>query len=180
MSVMVSGGESGPWQWPIVAGIASGVWALVTWGINRSERRVRATSDIVSRLLEGDALKIENPEIQRYLSASACTTPSSFRSPSVLSDLAFFKAKSFVYRQLNMFDEILSYASASGTWPPFLRLPAFVEIKDWESYIIVVLRHPLHRSIIEHEQHIFGQSFRDFWKKHEDEILSRPADPFVW
>jgi hypothetical protein len=44
----------------------------------------------------------------------------------------------------------------------------------------VKLRHPLYRSILNHEGEIFGESLRRFWHKHKKKIESTPADPFIW
>ena len=166
--------------WTIVAGVISAGWVVTSFIRDRASQSVERTSAIMDRLLDGDQLLIDNPDIQKYLSGNALRGEKYFHDPAVLEDDLFFKAKTYAYRQLNSFDEILSLASkTSGGWS-FLKAPALIEISDWEVYIKVKLRHPLYRSILKHEAHMFGVALRDFWNTHRQEIESTPADPFVW
>ncbi|MEK6260253.1 MAG: hypothetical protein AABP62_16665, partial [Planctomycetota bacterium] len=117
---------------------------------------------------------------QKYISENAKQDDEWFRSNSLISDDIFYKAKTLAYNQLNLFDEISSVSSnTSGRW--FLLRPApVVELSDWYEYMIEKLRHPLYRSILKHENHIFGASLRDFWDKNRVAIESKDADPFIW
>lgn len=99
---------------------------------------------------------------------------------ATLGDELFYKAKAYVYLQLNMFDEILSISARTGTGWSFLKPPALTELVDWETYIRVKLGHPLCRSILNNEQHIFGESLRSFWAANRHDIQATPADPFLW
>jgi len=130
--------------------------------------------------MEGDKLLIENPDIQKYISKNARQEEGYFRNEAVLGDAIFYKAKTYVYRQLNSFDEILSIASRTGRRSWFSRPPALIEISDWETYIKIKLRHPLYRSILNNEKEIFGASLRDFWEKNKKDIESLKVDPFMW
>lgn len=166
--------------WTVIVALVSAGWVLTSFFRDRASQSVERSGAIMNRLLEGDRLTIENPDIQKYLSEHALREEDYFRSPVVLNDLLFFKAKTYVYRQLNSFDEILSSsAETSGFWS-FMKPPALIELSDWETYIEEKLRHPLYRSILNRESQIFGTALRDFWKVHRREIESHPADPFLW
>jgi len=166
--------------WTIVVGVVSAGWALIAFIRDRTSQSVERTSAMISRLMEGDKLLIENPDIQKYISQSARQEEGYFRNEAVLGEQIFYKAKTYVYRQLNSFDEILSIASRTGTRGSFLRPLALVEISDWETYIKIKLRHPLYRSILNNEKEIFGASLRDFWEKNKKDIESLQVDPFMW
>jgi hypothetical protein len=167
--------------WTVVTALISAGWLVASFIRDRAAQSVELSSAIMNRLLSADQLLVENPDIQKYLSGNATCGEEHFRDPAVLNDLAFFKAKAFVYRQLNSFDEILSASSKkkSRIWS-FLRPPGLIERSDWERYIKEALRHPLYRSVLIREAPIFGAGLRDFWNKHKQEIESAPASPFVW
>jgi hypothetical protein len=166
--------------WTVVTAVISAGWLVTSFIRDRAAQSVELSSAIMNRLLVADQLLVENPDIQKYLSGNATCGEEHFRDPAVLHDLVFFKAKAFVYRQLNSFDEILSSSSDKSRIWPFLRPPGLIEISDWESYIQEALRHPLYRSILTREARIFGAGLRDFWNKYQHEIESAPASPFVW
>lgn len=129
--------------------------------------------------MEYETVHLQNPEIQKYISQNAARDEAFFRDPKNLEDDLFFKAKTLVYTQLNLFDELLSLSSStSGIWA-FLR-PTIVEQKDWEGYIKEKLRHPFYRSILIHEDDIYGASLREFWKRNRKAIEAKPANPFIW
>jgi len=130
-------------------------------------------------LLENDRTHIEYPEIQMYLSQNSKQDVEYFRNETVLKDHLFYQAKTAVYKQIDMFDEILCTSHDTNWIYSFLR-PPLIEEEDWKAYMIEKFRHPLYQSILKHEKHIFGESLRDFWKKNKKEILSRPVDPFIW
>ena len=124
---------------------------------------------------------MDNPDIQKYLSKTCAEDEQYFRKETILDEDIFFKAKSLVYSQLNIFDEILSISSrTTGGWWSFMKLPALVEIEDWEAYIKMRIGHPLFRSIMKNEAYIFGASLRRFWDKNREQIESTPVDPFIW
>jgi len=166
--------------WTIVVGVVSAGWALIAFIRDRTSQSVERTSAMISRLMEGDKLLIENPDIQKYISQNARQEEGYFRNEAVLGEQIFYKAKTYVYRQLNSFDEILSIASRTGRRSWFLRPPVLIEISDWETYIKIKLRHPLYRSILNNEKEIFGGSLRDFWEKNKKDIESLQVDPFMW
>jgi hypothetical protein len=166
--------------WTIMVALVSAGWAITSFFRDRASQAVERTGAIMDRLLEGDKLSVENPDILKYLAEHAGGDPTFFRDPSLLGDALFFKAKTYVYRQLNSFDEILSFSSQASVAWSFLKPPALIELSDWEAYIKERLRHPLYRSILHHEAHIFGSALRQFWDRHRGEIESRAVDPFVW
>lgn len=166
--------------WTIVVGIISVGWVLITFIRDRISQSVERTNEMVTRLLEDDKLIIENPEIQMYLSQNAKQDAEYFRNEEVLKEPLFYKAKAAVYKQISMFDEILSISSRTSGRFSFLKPPSLIEISDWEVYIKVKLRHPLYLSILKYEKNIFGKSLRDFWKKNEQKIVSLSIDPFIW
>jgi hypothetical protein len=166
--------------WAIFVAVVSAGWVVVAFIRDRTAQSVERSSAIMNRLLEVDELIIAHPDIQKYLSQNAARGEEYFRSQTVLAEDIFYKAKTKVYRQLNSFDELLSISSqTSGRWL-FLKPPGVIEISDWEKYIMEKLHHPLYRSILNHEQHIFGAALRNFWNKNKKTIESTPADPFIW
>lgn len=166
--------------WTIVVGIISAGWVVVTFLRDNIAKSLERNKEIVTRLLEDDKLIIENPDIQRYLSENAKQDVAYFRSEEVLKDTLFYRAKSLAYKQLSMFDEILSVSSMTSRKWPLLKPPSLIELSDWETYIRVKLRHPLYQSILMYEKNIFGESIRSFWEKNEKDIISMPIDPFIW
>ncbi|WP_298436780.1 hypothetical protein [Geobacter sp.] len=166
--------------WTIIVAVVSAGWVVTAFVRDRISQSVERTSVIVNRLLDGDKLLIDNPDIQKYLSQNAARKEDYFRRHEALEDELFYKAKAYVYRQLNMFDEILSISARTGRGWSLLKPPALTELSDWETYIKVKLGHPLCRSILNNEQHIFGVSLRGFWDANRDKIQSTPVDPFIW
>lgn len=166
--------------WTIIVGIMGAGWVIVAFVRDRVSQSVELTDSLVNRLLEGDKLIIDNPDIQKYISETAIRDEQYFRSAAVLNEVLFYKAKTFVYRELNSFDEILSIASRTTGRFSFLKPPALLEMADWETYIKVKLRHPLYRLILNTEKDMFGRALRNFWKNNRRAIESAPADPFVW
>lgn len=166
--------------WTIVVGVVSAGWAITAFIRDRASQSIERTSAMVTRLIEGDKLLLENPDIQKFISQNARQGEGYFRNEAVLGEEIFYKAKTYAYRQLNSFDEILSIASRTGRRSWFLRPPVLVEISDWESYIKIKLRPPLYRSILNNEIEISGGSLRDYWKKNKKDIESLPVDPFMW
>jgi len=158
--------EEAKFYWTIVVAIISAGWVLTVFIRDRVSQSIERTSAIITRVLEIDKLIIENPDIPKYLSRTATQKEQYFRSEAVLEEDLFYKAKTYAYRQLNSFDEILSIASkTTGMWS-FLKPPSLVEISDWETYIMITLRHPLYRSILNNEKEIFWR-FSPFFLEYE-------------
>ncbi|MBI1183582.1 hypothetical protein GC194_04890 [bacterium] len=166
--------------WPFVVTIISGLWAVITLIRDRISNSIEQTNATISRLLEFEKWLVENPVLQKYLSQNVGIDEAYFRDENRLEEDIFFKVKSLVYGQLNLFDEILSVSNQSQrNW--FITKPAsLIELTDWETYIKEKLRHPLYRSILNNESQIFGTSLRDFWIKNKEDIENHPADPFMW
>jgi len=166
--------------WTVVAAVVAAGWGIFTFIRDRILQSFESNKEIVTRMLEDDKLIIENPEIQEYLSENAKQDVMYFRNDQVLKDIRFFKAKAFVYKQINMFDEILTVSSRAKGKFSILHPSPFLELSDWENYIKLKLRHPLYQSILSCEEDIFGQSLRSFWNTNKEDILSKPCDTFIW
>jgi hypothetical protein len=167
-------------NWSIFAASFSALWIGVIFIRDRIAQALALNSALITRLMEHDKLNLEYPEIQQYLSQHVAREEAYFHSPAILGDLLFYKAKTLVYNQLNLFDEILSTASKSSRGWTFLKPAALPEKADWEEYMKVKLRHPLYRSILNREKHVFGAALREFWESHQLEIESKLADPYSW
>lgn len=166
--------------WLILAGVVGAAWSLGTCIRTLRTQGVELTNKVINCLLEGDQLVIEHPEVQMYLSRNARQDAAFFHPDPVPGEPEFYQAKSFVYRQLNIFDFLLSISPAKVKKISFFNVSPVAEISDWHSYIQCKLRHPLYQWILDNEGEIFGAALRDFWKKHKTEILSRPIDPLLW
>jgi hypothetical protein len=166
--------------WTIIVGLISAGWAGTTFLRDRVSQSIERTSALVGRLMEVDKLTMENPEAQKYISQNAEQKEEWFRDKSLLGGDLFYKAKTLAYRQLNAFDELLSVSSRTSKRTSFMKPADVIELPAWERYIMVKLRHPLYRSILIHEEEIFGESLRRFWHKHKKKIELAPADPFIW
>lgn len=166
--------------WTIFAASISALWILTTYIRDRAAQSLALSSALMTRLMEYDKLNLEHPEIQQYLSKHVARDEAYFHSDEALADLAFYKAKSLVYNRLNLFDEILSIASKTNKGWSFLKPAYLVEKADWEEYIKVKFRHPLYRSILNHEKHIFGAPLRAFWDSHKTVIESKLAVAHIW
>lgn len=170
--------DEAKFYWTVVVAVVSAGWIVVTFLLQRMAQSVDGTKELMRQLLEYDKLNIENPAIQQYISRTAAQPEAHFRTDSLLADTLFFQAKAMAYSQLNLFDQILSVSSTTR-WL-LLKPPALIEFSAWEAYMVEKLRHPLYRSILNREAHIFGASLRRFWSRHRKAIESKPADPFVW
>lgn len=165
--------------WEIFAALVSAGWVVTVFFRDRISQSLALSSALLTRLMEYEKISLENPEIQKYLSQNAKRDEAFFEDEKNLDEDIFYQAKTLVYTQLNLFDELLSISSkTNGIWS-FLR-PTVVEKKDWEGYMKEKLRHPLYRSILIHEENIYGASLREFWKRNRKVIESKSADRFIW
>jgi hypothetical protein len=174
-------GENGTIYWTIVAAVAGAAWTLVTAIRDRRSKALEQSRAIMDRLQESDKLLVEHPDIAQYLSATAANAEPWFREPARLVELQFFKAKSYLYSQLSLFDEVLSVASQTGGgFASLFKPPGILDIADWEEYMKHRLSHPLARSIMANEAPIFGRALQDFWSRHREAISRRTPDPHSW
>lgn len=165
--------------WEIFAAIAGALWVLVIFIRDGNAQSLALSSAILSRLMEFDKFTLEHPTVQQYISQHADRAPAFFDDAKHLEDTLFIQAKTLVYTQLSLFDELLAItASASGirTW---IR-PKIIDQKDWEAYIKIKLRHPFYRAILIREGDTYGASLRAFWKENRQDIEMVPADPRIW
>lgn len=166
--------------WTIVAALFAGVWAIINVIRDQIRQAVADSREIMTRLLAADQLSIGYPDIQKYLSATALEVEDYFRDEARLKEEIFFKSKSYVYAQLNLFDEILSVSTHGKARFFVFKSPTILEIANWEAYIKHIMTHPLYRSILNKEQTIFGGSLQSFWNRHKREISNKTPDPFSW
>ena len=165
--------------WAVLAAVGGAIWVLVLFIRDRKTARAELNSSLIKRIHEMDKTVIEHPEVQQYLSLNAGREEQYFRTAEVLNDVAFYKAKSFAYWHLNLFDEIICNASESQAGPTVLS-PQVAELADWETYIKHKIGHPLYRSILNNESQIFGLALRDFWVKNKGEVDAIGIDPYSW
>lgn len=166
--------------WTVVVALCGAGWAVVSTMRDRKKQNLEHSRAIAGRLLEADKVIIDHPEIQKYLSATALEDEDYFRKTERLEDEQFFKAKSYLYSQLNLFDEILSAAAQARDSFFLLRPPEIFDLEDWEQYIMHKLTHPLCRSILAIESPIFGRTLQGFWRSHKSAIASKSPDRFSW
>jgi hypothetical protein len=166
--------------WTIVAAVFGGVWAVLMMARDQNARVIAETSDIMMRLLDADHLIIEHPEIQKYLSRTSQEPGDFFRETARLDEDLFFKSKSLIYSQLNLFDSILSAATHSKSGFFAVRTPAILDPADWARYIQFTMTHPLCQSIMLHEGTNFGEALQQFWNRDKEVIQKNKADRFAW
>jgi hypothetical protein len=158
-------------------------WAVVMFLRDRISLTHERSSAMVARLLESDRIIMEHPEIQRYISRTTKSNDRYFYDDKVLKDDTFYKAKSFVYWQLNLFDELLSISPKSSNiavkFFHWCLNPGITEYEDWQRYIRYKLMHPLYRSILDREEDLFGRSLIKFWRKNKNSIVGKP-NPHKW
>lgn len=166
--------------WTILAALVAAGWVVLMFIRDRIQYMQDWSSAVMARLLENDQLVIENPDVQKYLSLHAGEPEEFFGKEAVLMDDQFFKAKAYVYRQLNIFDEIFSLSEAKERWHGCLLSGKIIEIDDWRVYIKMKLRHPLFRYVLKNEGAIFGASLRAFWAANSAEIEKMSSNPHMW
>jgi len=165
--------------WEIFAAAISAIWVGVVFLRDRIAQSLAMTSALLARLMEFEKLNLEYPEIQQYLSQHTAHDQAFFYDKDNLSDTLFIRAKTMVYAQLNLFDELLSVAAMTrGFWSPLM--PSIIETQDWEGYVKVKLRHPFYQAILNREADSYGEALRAFWKKHKKSIEAKLAHPLVW
>ena len=172
--------ETAKFYWTVVVGIVGAVWIIVQFVRDRIGQSISRTNAAVNRLIAIDQLIINSPDTQRYLSETAREGEGYFRREERLKEDLFYKAKTLVYMHLNTFDEILSLSTRPKGMLSLLGPGMLIEPADWEQYILVKLRHPLYRSILNHEKDIFGDCLRRYWAELKARIEAAAIDPFVW
>jgi hypothetical protein len=166
--------------WTILVALVSAGWVLTGIIRDRIAQSVALSGALSARLLEYERINLENPDIQKFLSQNAGQEEAYFHSDERLREDIFYKAKALVYMHLNLFDEILSMPSNRSRIGFLIEPAPVVEKSDWLEYMKERLRHPFYRSILNHEMHTFGTSFRDFWAKNRAAVESKPASRFIW
>jgi hypothetical protein len=120
------------------------------------------------QLFEFDKLLIAYPSLQIELEKLR-DNPAKFHA---MEKEGFVKLKSFVYMHLNFFDEIISTYHGSTV--------ANVEYKDWCTYIIEKMKHPIYKGIMHDEGKIFGNQLRKFIKENHEEIYGDNGAEWQW
>lgn len=171
--------EVADFYWGVVVALVGAGWLVMLFIRDRNSASAERSSALIKRLHEIEQLIIDHPDIQKYLSLTVTKEEGHFRTPEVLQDDAFYKAKAFVYWNLSLFDEILSITTTFKSGPAILA-PQVLELSDWESYIRRKFKHPLYRSILNNEGEIFGAALREFWSANKAAIDAAPVDPYTW
>jgi hypothetical protein len=148
--------------------VIGAAWVFVTFVVN--ERR--ANGDWILKIFEqldrhGDVIR-ENYELQKYFSDTHAKPIKEFKeNGSIARDELFFKAKTMVYSNLNIFDSFVS--RTTRTWPLWrlLVIPNHSELKNWDVFIIYKMKHPFFRAVLEEERAIFGDAL---WKFYEERV----------
>ena len=165
--------------WGIVVALVGAAWVVMLFVRDRNSASAERSSTLIKRIHEIDQVIIEHPDIQKYLSLTLTREEGYFRTPEVLQDDAFYKAKALVYWHLNLFDEILSIATTFNSGLAILT-PQVVELSDWETYIKHRFKQPLYRSLWNNENEIFGSALRVFWFANKTSIDAASVDPYTW
>jgi len=172
--------ETEKFYWTIVTAVVSAVWIIALFIRDRHSVAAARSSTLINRMVEIDKLLMEHPDIQKYMSSTVAKPEGYFHDPALLQDELFFKAKSFAYLHINLFDELLSSSKQSQRGLSLLMPPDVIELSDWEQYIKRKCRHPLYRSILNNEAEVFGAALREFWSTSKGSIDTSAASPFVW
>ena len=170
--------ETAKFYWTVMVGVVGAIWVIVQLVRDRNTQSIARTNAAINRLFAIDQLVIDKPATQRYLSETADREVEYFRAAARLQEDVFYQAKTLAYMYLNTFDEILSLSAPRAGLLSLFGRDLLIEPADWERYIEIKLRHPLYRSILEHEQEIFGQALRGYWQDKKTRIIN--ADPFLW
>lgn len=165
--------------WGVLVALGGAIWVIILFIRDRKSACAELSRSLIKRIHEMDKTIVEHPDIQKYLSLNAAQDEKYFRTPEVLQDDSFYKAKSLAYWHLNLFDEIIRNAAAFKSGPAMLS-PQVAELADWETYIKHKIKHPLYRSILNNESQIFGSALREFWTKNKGVVDSKPIDPYLW
>lgn len=159
-----------------ILGFVGTVFAFVV--VERRGNRALLQS-IFAGLDDLDQCNIDHPEIQEFLCRTRQKEPRDFRFQSV--DSQYIVAKTYVYRQLNLFDQILAFAVAprrpAWLWRgwSWLCFPHRPELADWEHFLAEQMRHPLYRYIMDAEGKIFGVCLRDFYESSVKSLRGVPV-----
>jgi hypothetical protein len=172
--------EEQKFYWTVVAALVSALWIVALFVRDRHASAAGRSSTLINRIIEIDKLLLEHPEIQKYMSLTVTKPEDYFHDPAVLEDELFYKAKSFAYLHINLFDELLSSCKHSRVGPWLLTPPGVIELADWEQYIKRKFRHPLYRSILNNESEVFGAALREFWSVNKPSLHTAAPSPFVW
>jgi hypothetical protein len=131
------------------------VVAIYTYVITRKHLIIDRMHKFSERLLDTDRLLIGQPSIARIMYNEANRQTRFFHAGADHND-DYFMLKSFIYLQLNCFDEFVSILRSDAT------LRSMLEFDAWANYIVVKMRHPLLREIYATEKDIWGTRFREF------------------
>lgn len=149
--------DAGDWIAAISALVAVAALSAsyLTFRLTRTHLLYERVHRLTDRLYEIDRHILECPRMQRILYEE-----SDRRTPYFVQDTphddAYFQVKTFVYTQINLFDEIFSVVEGNR------RLEKAFEFSTWKDYMIRRLRHPLFRELLDGEGSIWGNKFREF------------------
>jgi hypothetical protein len=166
--------------WPIAVALISAVWITITLIRTRSQQAIDQSTALLSRQLEHNKYILDYPEAQKFISKNAEQKEEFFQDQTHLDSDDYYRAKTLVYMNLNIFDEVLAFSAKSGKWWNLFKPQAVVELSDWESYIKEMLKHPFYRSILNNEGKIFGKSLQKFWGESRIDIAPERVNQFLW
>lgn len=160
--------------------VIAAAWVFVTFVVN--ERR--ANGDWILKIFEqlerhGDVIR-ENYEIQKYFSDTHAEPVNNFKETgSIVRDELFFKAKTMVYSNLNVFDSFVARTTRTWSLWRVLVIPNYSELKNWDTFIIYKMKHPFFCAVIEEERAIFGAAL---WKFYEEKVKpdTNPQLRYLW
>lgn len=163
-------------DWVAVASALVAIIALLTsfwtYWITRDHLLLERVHRLTDRLYEFDRILIEYPEIQKFMYEQSLQTHAHFVRGTEHTE-QFFRIKTFVYLQLNLWDEIFTVVAGNK------RLEKVFEFEDWKTYIVKKMRHPLIREVFDRESSIWGMKIRQFVETQRTEILEA-VDPEIF
>ncbi len=87
------------------------------------------------------------------------------------------RAKSYIYKRMNFFDELISLANPESTESESDAIRKKMEFKDWETFIRVRMSNPLYLEVWLGESAIFGEKFNAWMDRNLFKIIEHTGDP---
>jgi hypothetical protein len=156
---------------PIVA-IGISFWAF---RINKKHQLIGIAAKLKDRIYDLDKLILQYPAAWDKLSnESSRTTPFFYADiKDVPRDIMFYQLKGITYFYLNLFSEVQNAIDVGA-------ISSQQEIKEWTSYVIERMRHPLLQEIFTQQaSKIYSRDFITFIKNQKSEI-EKPCDPNIF
>ena len=152
---------------PLPIALLSLALSIFVYLRTRCLQALERTNKLTDRIYELDKLTIQYPDVQKVLYETTHNIPPYFTAQTPHTP-DYFRLKSFIYYQLNYYDEIFTIITDDK------HLGEQFEFDDWKTYIIKKMRHPLFKELFEKESSIFGERFRDFIHQNEQKLKEAP------